>query len=81
MDTSTTNLLTPRQKELLAHLEEGARPKEIAERLCLSEATVRMHIRDALCRLSAHSVVVTVRAARRLGLLPDNEGMNVLGEA
>jgi DNA-binding CsgD family transcriptional regulator len=42
-----SNSLTARQEEIMLLLDMGIRPKEIAHRLTLSEATVRTHIRDA----------------------------------
>jgi DNA-binding NarL/FixJ family response regulator len=67
-------ILTPRQVEMLTYLRQDVRAKQIAERLCLAEATVRMHIRDAYARLEVHSAGAAVWAAFRLGLLgPDGD--------
>lgn len=62
-------LLTQRQTEVLRFLDIGLRPAEIADRLCLSEATVRMHIRDAIARLDVSGYVAALHAARQRGLL------------
>ncbi len=62
--------LTRRQVEILKLLDAGLRPAEIAEHLCLSLPTVRMHIRDATARLDARGCVAALHAARERGVLP-----------
>lgn len=61
--------LTPRQREILALLAAGVRPKEIARRLSLSVATVRNHVHGLLRRLGASSQLEAVAKARELRLL------------
>ncbi len=61
--------LTRRQREILLLLADGVRAKEIAERLTLSETTVRNHIRAILLELGAHSQLEAVARARRLTLV------------
>jgi DNA-binding CsgD family transcriptional regulator len=61
--------LTGRQLEILAFLADGVRVREIAERLSLSEATVRNHVRALLNELGVHSQLQAVARARELGLL------------
>lgn len=63
------DLLTNRQVEVLQYQANGMRPKEIAESLCVAEATVRMHIRNACSKLGVHSWFAAVMEARRRGLL------------
>ena len=63
------DLLTERQRQILALLAEGIRPAVIAQRLGLSELTVRNHISAALHRLGCHSQLEAVATARRLQLL------------
>lgn len=46
------NQLTPREKDVLRMIAEGASNREIAERLFLSEGTVRNHISRILARLN-----------------------------
>lgn len=46
------NQLTPREKEVLRLIAEGASNREIAQRLFLSEGTVRNHISRILARLN-----------------------------
>jgi len=43
--------LTPREREVLALLAEGMRNREIAERLIVSETTVKTHVRHILEKL------------------------------
>lgn len=61
--------LTPRQREILALLADGIRPKEIAGRLSLSLPTVRNHIHALLRRLGVSSQLAAVAKARDLDLL------------
>lgn len=55
-------VLTARQREVLELVRDGLRPKDIAERLCLSVATVRTHVRDAAERLQASGAYEAARA-------------------
>ncbi|MCA1700544.1 MAG: response regulator transcription factor [Actinobacteria bacterium] len=43
--------LSPREREVLARLSEGLRNREIAQRLVVSEATVKTHVRHILEKL------------------------------
>jgi DNA-binding NarL/FixJ family response regulator len=62
--------LTPRERELLAGLEEGLRFKQVARRLHISEATAKTHARNAFRKLGATSRAEAVHAAREQGILP-----------
>ncbi|MCC6223162.1 MAG: PAS domain-containing protein [Thermoleophilia bacterium] len=62
-------VLTARQREILRLLSEGVRAGSIAERLGLSETTVRNHIRATLGRLGCHSQLEAVAEARRHGII------------
>jgi DNA-binding CsgD family transcriptional regulator len=66
-----TPLLSPREAEVLALVEEGLRNAEIAAKLFLSERTVEHHVASVLRKLQAHSRVDAVSKARSLGLLVD----------
>jgi DNA-binding NarL/FixJ family response regulator len=64
-------LLTPREKEILAFLEDGLRYKEIATRLFLSVETVRTHIRNIYLKLQVQSrteALNKIRKTRFLGI-------------
>jgi DNA-binding NarL/FixJ family response regulator len=62
--------LTPREREVLDLLAEGLRNREIADRLVLSEATVKTHVRHVLEKLRvrnrAEAVAFAVRHERQL---------------
>jgi DNA-binding NarL/FixJ family response regulator len=61
--------LTPREHEVLSLLSEGLTNKAIAERLGISEYTVKFHVTTIFRKLGAQSrTEATVRAAR-LGLI------------
>jgi two-component system NarL family response regulator len=59
--------LSDREREVLALLAEGLRNKEIAERLVISEATVKTHVRRVLEKLRFRNrAEAAAFAARRL---------------
>lgn len=60
--------LTPREREVLALLAEGASNKEIARALALSVHTVKFHIASLTEKLGARSRVEAVAIAIRAGL-------------
>lgn len=62
--------LTPREREVLQHMVDGAGREEIANRLYLSPNTVRTHTQNVLAKLAVHSVVEAVSVALREGLRP-----------
>lgn len=57
--------LTPRQAEVLGHLEQGQSTRQIAQELHLSPETVRNHVRHILGALGVHSRLEAVALARR----------------
>jgi len=52
-----TGRLTPRERDILAEVAQGWSNREIAERLFLSEATVKTHVAHVLEKLSARDRV------------------------
>lgn len=60
--------LTPRQLTVLEMMVTGLRNKQIAERLAISEKTVKMHRRDLLRRLGAATSADAVRIGVEAGL-------------
>jgi DNA-binding CsgD family transcriptional regulator/PAS domain-containing protein len=59
--------LTTRELEIATHLVDGERPPEIAQRLFLSQSTVRNHLSSVFAKLgvaSQHELVTTVRQAQ-----------------
>jgi DNA-binding CsgD family transcriptional regulator len=47
--------LTKRERELVTLIALGRSTEEIAEELCISGATVRTHVRNAMSKLGAHT--------------------------
>jgi two-component system response regulator DesR len=61
--------LTPRERDVLSASLDGANVAAIAERLCLSEGTVRNHLSVAMQKLGAHNRTEAARLAERQGWL------------
>lgn len=59
--------LTPREREILALMIDGADNKAIAEQLHISYATVRTHVRSILAKLDARSQLDAVAKAIQIG--------------
>jgi two-component system NarL family response regulator len=65
--------LTPREREVLSLLVEGAGRNEVAKRLQLSANTVRTHLQSLMSKFGVHSTLEVVALARpRLEALPDS---------
>jgi len=62
-------LLTPRQREILQMIAEGATTRDMARRLHLSVKTVDTHRTQLMDRLDIHDVAGLVRYAIRTGLI------------
>jgi len=61
--------LTEREREVLAAAASGERSKEIADRLSISERTVKAHLTNLYNKLGVDSRAAAVAAAARRGLL------------
>ncbi|MBX7207299.1 MAG: response regulator transcription factor [Verrucomicrobiaceae bacterium] len=61
--------LTPRERELLAHLVEGRTGKEIAEKMNVSIHTTDTHTRNLFAKLNVHSRAAAVARALKDGLV------------
>ncbi len=59
--------LTPRESDILQLLAEGMSNKAIAQRLGISEHTVKFHLNAILGKLDAHTRTEAVTRAARLG--------------
>ena len=64
-----TQLLTPREIEVLGMLAEGLANKNIAARLGISEHTVKTHVASILTKLDAFSRAEAVAIGARQGLI------------
>ena len=61
--------LTPRETQVLALLAEGLSNRGIAERLRISDQTVKFHVASVMGKLGTRNRVETVRLAVRRGLI------------
>jgi DNA-binding NarL/FixJ family response regulator len=61
--------LTPRELEVLQQLAEGLANKAIAQRLGISEHTVKFHVNAIMGKLGVQSRTAAVVRATRLGLV------------
>lgn len=61
--------LSPREREILALVATGATNKEIADRLCLAEGTVKNHVTNILTKLDVRDRTQAALRARQLGLV------------
>ena len=68
-ERGASDVLTPRQLDVLRLLADGASTGEVAAALHLSTTTVRNHVANILTALGAHSRLQAVVAAKRRGLL------------
>jgi DNA-binding NarL/FixJ family response regulator len=62
--------LTPREQEILALLANGARNKDIADALFISERTVKVHVSSLMQKLDANTRTEAVAKAIQQGLIP-----------
>jgi DNA-binding CsgD family transcriptional regulator len=61
--------LTPREHEVLLLVADGLRNREVAERLGITEHTVKFHLAAVFGKLGASSRVEAVRRGLQLGLI------------
>jgi len=61
--------LTSREIEVLEHLSQGLRNKEVAAILGISEETVRVHVKNILAKLSVNDRTAAVTLAVRRGII------------
>ena len=67
---SDVPVLTKRELQVLAWAKDGLTASQIGEKLFLSEATIKFHLRNVAVKLGASSRTVSVLRAIKLGLLP-----------
>ncbi len=63
--------LTPREKEILAHIVHGETNAQIAASLSLSVKTVEWHRNNLMSKLNAHNAAELVHVALQRGLIVD----------
>lgn len=61
--------LSPREREVLAQLVEGATSPEMADRFGVSPNTIRTHVQSILTKLQVHSRLEAATYAVRYGLI------------
>ena len=66
---AVSRTLTARERAILGLLPEGLSNRDIAGRLCISEATVKFHLHGVFRKLPARNRIEAVRQAVSLGLL------------
>ena len=62
--------LTPREREVFAHLISGQLNKQVGYDLGISERTIKIHRRQVLEKMEADSIADLVRMASDLGVTP-----------
>ena len=67
--TATPDTLTPRELEVLALVAQGLPNKEIAERLAISQRTVKFHVSSIMGKLGAANRTEAVALAVQQGLI------------
>ena len=68
-ERAQANQLTPRELEVLGLISEGLQNSEIAERLFVTERTVKFHVSSILAKLGADNRTEAVAIAARRGLI------------
>jgi DNA-binding NarL/FixJ family response regulator len=61
--------LTVREKDVLKHVADGNRNRDIAERLFISEETVKVHVKHIMEKLGANDRTEAVTIALRRGII------------
>ena len=63
------DILTPRERQVLAQLASGASNKEIGRDLNLAEVTVKLHVRQILRKINARNRSEAAAIAARAGMI------------
>ena len=68
LDRPSPGRLTVRELQILRFMKEGATTETLADRLCISPATVQNHVHNIFRKLDVHSRLEAVALAYRYGL-------------
>ena len=68
-DAGLVEPLTPREQEVLNYLAQGLQNKEIAQKLVISERTVKFHVSSILTKLEVGNRTEAVAVAAQRGLI------------
>ncbi|SHO48403.1 LuxR C-terminal-related transcriptional regulator [Anaerocolumna xylanovorans] len=68
-ETREPETLSERETEVLMELAQGITNREIAERLCISQATVKTHVLSIFGKLGVSSRMMAVEEGRKKGLI------------
>ena len=72
--------LTNQQRNVLRELTRGRNNREIGERLCIEESTVRYHLEEIMRKAGIHSrVELAVKASRANIVVSDEDRLNGMG--
>ena len=66
--TNPLTSLSEREREVLVLIAQGASNREIAEKLIITEGTVKTHVSNILGKLQAENRTQAANIARRYGL-------------
>jgi DNA-binding NarL/FixJ family response regulator len=64
-----SDVLTPREREVISLIAEDLTSRQVATLLRVSERTIHSHLRNAYKKLGVHGRIGAIEAARRAGLL------------
>ncbi|MCF8011119.1 MAG: LuxR C-terminal-related transcriptional regulator [Clostridiales bacterium] len=68
-DSQTTEMLTEREIEVLQLLAEGLNNREVAQRLILSQNTVKSHIANIYSKLMVNNRAQAIQKGREMGII------------
>lgn len=71
-DDGPVNLLSPREEELLQHIADGLATSEVAEKMYISQKTVKNHLASIYEKLQARDRTQAVLMAVKMGIVKLN---------
>ena len=75
---TTLEPLTRRERDIVRHVALGMRNAEVAERLGVTEGTVKTHLNNVFQKLGVRDRVALTLYAIRTGLISPNDGRRVV---